>query len=122
MKWRRHPALLSTHQPADTARAARRDAVRGLFAARSGALNVATTHFARAAACPEIDLATIPGFWQLDRAAMLAAVEAYEQVERFRDAAALAARIRTELRPRILSPASPNVRVLPRPERITSGS
>lgn len=125
LRWRRHPQLrrrpasdLSTDQ-----REARHEAVRGLYAARAGALDVAEEHFTRAARCPEIDLSAIPGFWQLDRSAMMTAVEAYERAERIRDASALNARIRTMYRPRALSSVPANVTHLPaRDAKISSTS
>lgn len=124
-RWRRHPQLLKANTPdlPSDQRGARHDAVRGLYAARAGALEVARDHFARAAACSEIDLSAIPGFWQLSRSAMMTAVDAYEQVERIRDAAALNAQIRTMYRPRALSSVPENVTHLPDPApRISSNS
>lgn len=115
LRWRRHPQLLnhsSTGLPQDE-REARQEAVRGLFAARAGALGCAEQHFARAARLSEIDLTAVPGFWNLDRTAMLVAVDAYEHVGRIRDAAALNARIRSMYRPRALSPVPQNVVQLP---------
>ena len=87
--------------------------MRGLYAARAGAMDVAEEHFSRAALCPEIDLSAIPGFWQLGRSAMMTAVEAYERTGRIRDASALNARIRTMYRPRALSSVPANVTHLP---------
>lgn len=115
LRWRRHPQLL--RRPASDLstdqREARHEAVRGLYAARAGALEVAEDHFARAALCPEIDLSAVPGFWQLDRSAMMTAVEAYERAGRIRDAAALNAHIRSMYRPRALSSVPANVTQLP---------
>lgn len=111
LKWRRHPQLLGS-SPSDlppNEREARHEAVRGLFAARAGALDCAARHFSEAARCEDIDLSAIPGFWLLDRAAMATAVDAYEHVGRIRDASALNARIRTMLRPRALTPMPSNV-------------
>jgi len=65
----------------------------------------ARSAFAQAAVDPSIDLTDLAGFWQLSRSAMLIAAVAYEDVERFRDAAALSARVRTRYRPRALTPA-----------------
>lgn len=124
-RWRRHPQLLkrpASELPIDQ-REARHEAVRGLYAARAGALEVAEDHFARAAACPDIDLSAIPGFWQLSRAAMLTAVAAYERTDRIRDASALSARIRTMYRPRALSSVPANVTHLPHTaQKISSNS
>ena len=124
-KWRRHPQLLNQPAPDLThnQREARHEAVRGLYAARAGAIEVAVDHFTRAAHCPEIDLSAIPGFWQLGRSAMLTAVEAYERVDRIRDASALNARIRTMYRPRALTPVPANVTHMPEPaSKISSNS
>lgn len=108
-RWRRHPQLLNqveTGPPADAEdleRGARSAAVRGLFLARSGRIEEARSVFAIAAAEPSVDLAAIPGFWDLSRSGMLAAVGAYDDVERFREASALGARIRLTYRPRSVS-------------------
>lgn len=124
-RWRRHPQLLgqtSSDLHRDE-REARHDAVRGLFAARAGALECAESHFARAAECGDIDLSAIPGFWQLDRAAMMTAVDAYERAGRIRDASALNARIRTMYRPRALTPMPENVMHMPQvPSKVSSSS
>jgi hypothetical protein len=116
-RWRRHPQLLKRPAPATVIdqRGARHEAVRGLYAARAGALEVAEKHFTHAASCPDIDLSAIPGFWQLSRSAMLTAVAAYERAGRIRDASALNARIRTMYRPRALSALPANVTHLPEP-------
>lgn len=115
LKWRRHEQL--RHRPASTLpdeeRVARQDAVHGLYAAHAGQLDDALTFFTRAAGCEAVDLAEVPGFWQLPRNAMLTAVDAYEATNRFRDASALGARIRKELRPRVLGPVPRNVTELP---------
>lgn len=124
-RWRRHPQLLKRPEApvATDQRSARHEAVRGLYAARAGALDVAEAHFTRAAGCPDIDLSAIPGFWQLSRAAMLTAVGAYERAGRIRDAAALSARIRTMFRPRAVASLPANVRHLPEQSpRISSNS
>ena len=124
-RWRRHPQLLKPHTPdiSTDQRGARHDAVRGLYAARAGAFDVAREQFARAATCTDIDLSAIPGFWQLSRSAMMTAVEAYEQVDRIRDAAALNAQIRTMYRPRALTSVPENVTHLHDPvPKISSNS
>jgi hypothetical protein len=105
-RWRRHPQLLrQAHDaiepdPEDLERSARSASVRGLFLARSGRIDDARDAFATAARDASIDLTAIPGFWDLSRGGMVAAVRAYEDVERFRDASALEARIRLKYRPR----------------------
>lgn len=102
-KWQRHAQLRSYAAPLSMdARNGRHEAVRGLYAAREGALDVATEHFSRAAHCDEVDLTAVPGFWNLTRGQMKAAVEAYEQVHRYRDAAALDAHIETIFRPSLV--------------------
>ncbi len=108
-RWRRHPQLLNRAEPlsppdaVDLERSGRSAAVRGLFLARSGRFEGARTAFAISASVPSVDLTAIPGFWDLSRAGMLAAVGAYEDTFRFRDASALGARIRLTYRPRSVS-------------------
>ncbi len=107
-RWRRHPQLLNRSEfsepdPDDLGRGARSASVRGLFLARSGRFDDARTAFAIAAGESTLDLTAIPGFWDLSRGGMLAAVRAYEDAERFRDASALGARIRLKYRPRSIS-------------------
>ena len=121
-RWRRHPQLLKrevshfTHDADDVERGARSAAVRGLFLARSGRIEDARAAFAVAAAEDTIDITAVPGFWDLSRGGMMAAVGAYEDADRFRDAAALGARIRLKYRPRSVS-ALPEV-----PARRTTAS
>lgn len=109
-RWRRHPQLLNQADAVnpgdieDLERRARSAAVRGLFLARSGRLDEARSAFAVAATEPAVDLTAIPGFWELTRSGMLAAVGAYEEAGRFREASALGARIRLTYRPRPLAP------------------
>lgn len=102
-KWRRHPQLRE-YRPAisDDVRTARHEAVRGLCAARAGASDVALNHFSIAARCEQVDLTAVPGFWKLTRGQMQMAVEAYEKVGRYRDAAALDAHIATIFRPSLV--------------------
>lgn len=118
-KWRRHPQLRAR---SDTGRnpdprselemrcEAKAAAVRGLFLARSERLEEARSAFVEAATDPSIDLAALPGFWQLSRRAMLTAALAYEDVGRYRDASALSARVRTKYRPRAVAPMTSHVR------------
>lgn len=102
-KWRRHPQLRSYEAPLPKdVRDGRHEAVRGLFAARAGALDVATRHFSVAAQCEDVDITAIPGFWNLTRGQMQTAVDAYEAVGRYRDAAALDAHIATIFRPSLV--------------------
>lgn len=110
-KWRRHPQLRAYESPlsGDT-RDGRHQAVRGLFAAREGALDVALAHFTSAARCEEVDLTAVPGFWNLTRGQMQTAVDAYEAAGRYRDAAALDANIATIFRPSLVgAPLQPIV-------------
>lgn len=120
-RWRRHPQLLN-HAGAcdpdsdDLERGARSASIRGLFLARGGRFDEARSAFAIAAEEPSIDLTAIPGFWDLSRGGMHAAVDAYEEAGRFREASALGARIRLKYRPRSVS-TLPNA-----PARKTSAS
>jgi hypothetical protein len=125
LRWRRHPQLRQQRPGALPAneREARAQAVRALYAARSGDLDSAQHFFTLAASEASIDLCEIPGFWTLSRAAMLTAVAAYEEAGRLRDASALGARIRTKLRPRALMPVPENITELPaRKLSLSSGS
>lgn len=102
-KWRRHEALRSYESPLPSVvRDGRHEAVRGLFAARSGALDVAMQHFTLAAQCEDVDITAVPGFWKLTRGQMQTAVDAYEATGRYRDAAALDAHIATIFRPSLV--------------------
>ncbi|HEV2128473.1 MAG TPA: hypothetical protein VGR22_07640 [Thermomicrobiales bacterium] len=102
-RWERHPQLRSRQAgpvPTGSTRSVRLEAERGLILARAGKLVEAVEAFTVAAGDPEIDLAALPGFWDLPRNGMLTAVRAYERAERLRDAATLEARIRHLLKPR----------------------
>lgn len=102
-KWRRHAKLRAYEAPLSIdVRNGRHEAVRGLFAARAGALDVATQHFTAAACWDEVDLTAVPGFWNLTRGQMQTAVDAYERANRYRDAAALDAQIQTIFRPSLV--------------------
>lgn len=93
-----------------TERRARAAAVRGLMLARQRRFGSAQSAFAEAATLdPTLDLATVPTFWDLQRAGQEAVVQAYEQVGRVRDAAMLAARLRQRFRPRALPGPAPAV-------------
>lgn len=106
--WRRHPQLLGRDVPdarhSLPERRARVAAVRGMFNARCGDYEAARLAFSDAAREPAVSLADVPGFWHLPRAGMTAAVLAYEDVGRIRDAAALGAEITHRFRPRPLRP------------------
>lgn len=111
-RWRRHPQLRDRPVASQdrsngvAQRDARSSAARGVRLARSERLDEARVALAKAASDETIDLTAIPGFWDLSRRAMLIACAAYDDVERFRDAAALAAHIRTTYRPRAVAPLS----------------
>lgn len=99
-RWRRHPQLRGRDDTLPCSeRYARHAAVRGLFNARSGDYEGARLAFAEAAREGSLDLTALPGFWSLPRAGLTAAVLAYEDTGRLRDAYALAAHLRTHLRP-----------------------
>ncbi|MGC4107701.1 MAG: hypothetical protein QM753_15375 [Thermomicrobiales bacterium] len=109
-RWRRHPALLKPAPESalpDEVRLARVAAVKGVLAARDGDLDAATAWFTEAAQEPSIRFQVVPGFWGCTRGGMDAAVLAYEATGRLRDAAALAATIRTRFRPRMVNPGRP---------------
>lgn len=102
-KWRRHPQLREHRSSISVdVRTARHEAVRGLCAARAGAADVAMKHFTIAAQSDQVDLTAVPGFWNLTRGQMQIAVDAYEQVGRYRDGAALDAQIATIFRPSLV--------------------
>ncbi len=118
-RWQRHPQLRARQAEAapmpGSARAARLAAERGVLLARGRKLAEAIEAFSTAAQDASIDLAALPGFWDLPRNGMLAAVQAYERVDRLRDASALEARIRHLYRPRALKPIP-----AARPHRMTA--
>jgi hypothetical protein len=108
--WRRHPQLLGREADGTISlgeRRARAAVVRGLFNAHTGDYEAARLAFAEAAREPAIDLSAAPGFWHLPRAGLMAAVLAYEDVDRLRAAATLTAEITRRLRPRVLRPPGP---------------
>jgi hypothetical protein len=108
-RWRRHPQLRSDKAMtiSYSERRARRMAVKGLYFAHNGEVDEAFVHFLQAVTEYDIDLTELPSFWKLTRRAILAAADAYEVVGRYRDAAAIQARVRTELRPRNVVPLRP---------------
>jgi hypothetical protein len=119
MRWQRHPQLRARQAERaplpGSERAARLAAERGVILARGRKLIEAVDAFTTAARDETIDLGALPGFWDLPRNGMLAAVQAYERSDRLRDAAALEARIRHLYRPRALKPIP-----APRPSRMTA--
>jgi len=87
-------------------RRARAAALRGLLLARQRRFPAARSAFAEAVRLdPELDLAAVPTFCQLERGGHEAAVLAYEDAGRDHDAMALAARLREVYRPRLLPAA-----------------
>lgn len=101
LRWRRHPQLRDRDDALSPGeRQARLAAVRGLFNARSGDYEAARCAFAQAVREANLDLTALPGFWSLPRGGLTAAVLGYEDAGRLRDASALAAYLRTNLRPR----------------------
>jgi hypothetical protein len=106
-RWRRHPQLLNgsgASAISDEERLARRTAVRGLYCAHNGEIEEAFLHFVHALDESTIDLTELPSFWQMPRAAILSAADAYEFAGMHREAAVIQARVRTELRPRNVVP------------------
>jgi hypothetical protein len=86
-----------------TERRARAAALRGLFLARQRRFPAAERAFAEAVRLdPALDLATIPTFWDLERAAHEGIVRVYETEGHGRRAAVLTARLRERFRPRLV--------------------
>ena len=122
-RWRRHPQLLNTSPTStisDDERRARKTAVRGLYCAHNGEIEEAFLHFVHAIDEAIIDLTEMPSFWQMPRAAILAAADAYEVAGQHREAAMIQARVRTELRPRNVVPMTRSAST-PAPRRTASG-
>ena len=86
-------------------RRARAAALRALALGRGRRFAAARAAFIEAARLdPTLDLTRTPAFWQLERAAHEAAIEAYVEVGRDRDAAVLRARVQSTFRPKPLRP------------------
>ena len=84
-------------------RRARAAALRALALSRGRRFDAAGAAFAEAARLdPLLDLTRTPAFWTLERAAHEAAIDAYVQVGRERDAAVLRARVQSTFRPKPL--------------------
>lgn len=82
-------------------RRARAAALRALALSRGRRFASAQSAFAEAARLdPHLDLTRIPGFWRLERAAHEAAIDAYDEAGRARDAAVLRAQVRSTFRPK----------------------
>ena len=72
---------------------------------RDRRFDAARAAFAEAAGLdPLLDLTRTPAFWKLERAAHEAAIDAYLQAGRERDAAVLRARVQSTFRPKPLRP------------------
>lgn len=96
-------------------RRARAIALRGLCQSRGHRFEAARASFVEAIELdPALDLAKMPDFWRLPQGAHQAAIEAYEQVGRRRDAAALTAAVRSAFKPRLFRPRA--VSRVPLPE------
>jgi hypothetical protein len=100
------PARADVSMPlAANERRARAAALRGMVMGRERRFDAARTAFAEAAGLdPVLDLTRTPAFWTLERAAHEAAIDAYAQVGRERDAAVLRARVHSTFRPKPLRP------------------
>jgi hypothetical protein len=86
-------------------RRARAAALRALVLSRERRFDAARAAFAEAADLdPVLDLTRTPAFWKLERAAHEAAIAAYLQAGRERDAAVLRARVHSTFRPKALRP------------------
>jgi hypothetical protein len=82
-------------------RRARAAALRAMAFGRDRRFDAARTAFAEAAGLdPLLDLTRTPAFWKLERAAHEAAIDAYLQAGRERDAAVLRARVQSTFRPK----------------------
>ncbi len=94
-------------------RRARAAALRAMALSRERRFDAARVAFAEAAGLdPVLDLTRTPAFWTLERAAHEAAIDAYAQAGRERDAAVLRARVQSTFRPKPLRPR-PQVMVSP---------
>jgi hypothetical protein len=86
-------------------RRARAAALRAMALSRERRFAAAAAAFAEAARLdPVLDLTRTPAFWTLERAAHEAAIDAYAQAGRERDAAVLRARVQSTFRPKPLRP------------------
>jgi hypothetical protein len=100
------PALPDGSMPlAANERRARAAALRAMALSRERRFAAAGVAFAEAARLdPALDLTRTPAFWTLERAAHEAAIDAYAQAGRERDAAVLRARVQSTFRPKPLRP------------------
>jgi hypothetical protein len=94
-------------------RRARAAALRAMALSRERRFAAAAAAFAEAARLdPVLDLTRTPAFWTLERAAHEAAIDAYAQAGRERDAAVLRARVQSTFRPKPLR-SRPQVTISP---------
>lgn len=100
------PAAVDASTPlAANERRARAAALRAMAMSRERRFDAARAAFAEAARLdPLLDLTRTPAFWKLERAAHEAAIDAYLQAGRERDAAVLRARVQSTFRPKPLRP------------------
>jgi hypothetical protein len=100
------PAVIDAATPlAANERRARAAALRAMTLSRERRFDAARAAFTEAAGLdPVLDLTRTPAFWKLERAAHEAAIEAYVQAGRDRDAAVLRARVQSTFRPKPLRP------------------
>ena len=101
------PALLARTEGsiplAANERRARAAALRAMALSRERRFEAAAAAFTEAARLdPVLDLTRTPAFWTLERAAHEAAIDAYVQAGRDRDAAVLRARVQSTFRPKAL--------------------
>jgi hypothetical protein len=101
------PALLARAEGsiplAANERRARAAALRAMALSRERRFEAAAAAFTEAARLdPVLDLTRTPAFWTLERAAHEAAIDAYTQAGRDRDAAVLRARVQSTFRPKAL--------------------
>jgi hypothetical protein len=100
------PARVDVSMPlAPNERRARAAALRAMALSRERRFDAARAAFTEAARLdPVLDLTRTPAFWTLERAAHEAAIAAYAQAGRERDAAVLRARVQSTFRPKPLRP------------------
>ena len=108
------PARVDVSTPlAANERRARAAALRAMALSRERRFDAAMAAFTEAARLdPVLDLTRTPSFWTLERAAHEAAIAAYAQAGRERDAAVLRARVHSTFRPKPLRPR-PHVMLTP---------
>jgi hypothetical protein len=103
---RANPDAIDASTPlAANERRARAAALRAMAMSRARRFDAARAAFTEAAGLdPLLDLTRTPAFWKLERAAHEAAIAAYLQAGRERDAAVLRARVQSTFRPKPVRP------------------